>query len=174
MGCPFWMLVCYLSAAVPYVSFSFVWYILSLRFTCLKLLDLISFTCTVPSESWIGGIEDHQRSLSFADAFDLALSGVAGCLGTHPGPEASYEVAFSMDSVRTINGPKKGRMRAAEGVCYLALAIIQHRNPFMDLSWSLHLDSSFHGCRHQICFRDCVSAWVTTWTLTTETACETS
>jgi len=24
MGCPFWMLVCYLSAAVPYVSFSFV------------------------------------------------------------------------------------------------------------------------------------------------------
>ncbi|CAD6271768.1 unnamed protein product [Miscanthus lutarioriparius] len=40
---------------------------------------------------------------------------VAGCLGTHPGPEASYEVAFSMDSVRTINGPKKGRMRAAEG-----------------------------------------------------------
>ncbi|XP_066362539.1 BRCA1-associated RING domain protein 1-like isoform X2 [Miscanthus floridulus] len=40
---------------------------------------------------------------------------VAGCLGTHPGPEASYEVAFSMDSVRTIDGPKKGRMRAAEG-----------------------------------------------------------
>jgi hypothetical protein len=73
--------------------------------------------------------------LSGADAFDLALSGVAGCFGTAlPVPEAAYEVAFSMDSVRTINGPKKGRMRAAEGVCYLALAIIQHRSPFMDLS----------------------------------------
>ncbi|OEL22096.1 hypothetical protein BAE44_0016883 [Dichanthelium oligosanthes] len=32
-----------------------------------------------------------------------------------PRPEASYEVAFSMDSVRTIDGPKKGRIRANKG-----------------------------------------------------------
>ncbi|OQU78211.1 hypothetical protein SORBI_3009G177600 [Sorghum bicolor] len=46
----------------------------------------------------------------------IVAKGVAGCFGTAlPVPEAAYEVAFSMDSVRTINGPKKGRMRAAEG-----------------------------------------------------------
>ncbi|XP_066368318.1 BRCA1-associated RING domain protein 1-like isoform X2 [Miscanthus floridulus] len=51
---------------------------------------------------------------------------VAGCLGTTlPVPEAAYEVAFSMGSDRTIDGPKKGRMRAAEaapnlfsGLCF--------------------------------------------------------
>jgi len=98
----------------------------------LKLLNLI----TLGVMNW-----RHRKSaeelgvLSGADAFDLALSGVAGCLGTTlPVAEAAYEVAFSMGSDRTIDGPKKGRMRAAEAVCYVALAVIQHRSPFMDLS----------------------------------------
>nr|CAB3464894.1 unnamed protein product [Digitaria exilis] len=45
---------------------------------------------------------------------------IADCtLETNPLPEASYEVACSMDSLRTIDGPKKGRIRATKGVSNL-------------------------------------------------------
>jgi hypothetical protein len=121
------MLVCYLSGAVPYVSFSFV---------CFESTFYL-FEAAEPNHYRSHELEASKISrevLSDADAFDLALSGVAGCLGTTlPVPEAAYEVAFSMDSVRTTDGPKQGRMRAAEAVCYVALAVIQHRSPFMDV-----------------------------------------
>jgi len=76
------------------------------------------------SEVCFAGILMEAKSY---DAFNLVILGVTACLGTLPGSEASYEVAFSTDSIRTIDGLKKGRMRAAKGVCYLALAVIQHR-----------------------------------------------
>ncbi|XP_062231685.1 BRCA1-associated RING domain protein 1-like isoform X2 [Phragmites australis] len=40
---------------------------------------------------------------------------IVDCLELRPGPEASYEVTFSNDSHRSFDGPKKGRIRAAEG-----------------------------------------------------------
>ncbi|CAN6346403.1 unnamed protein product [Urochloa humidicola] len=41
---------------------------------------------------------------------------IADCsFDRRPHPEASYEVACSMDSVKAINGPKKGRIRATKG-----------------------------------------------------------
>ncbi|CAN6341612.1 unnamed protein product [Urochloa humidicola] len=41
---------------------------------------------------------------------------IADCsFETRPHPEASYEVACSMDSLGAINGPKKGRIRATKG-----------------------------------------------------------
>jgi BRCA1-associated RING domain protein 1 len=59
--------------------------------------------------------------------FDLALLGVADCSSEMTRrPEASY--VLSMDSIRTIDGPKKGRIRATKGVSYLSLAVIQQRS----------------------------------------------
>ncbi|CAL4894124.1 unnamed protein product [Urochloa decumbens] len=41
---------------------------------------------------------------------------IADCsLETRPHPEASYEVACNMDSLRPMDGPKKGRIRATKG-----------------------------------------------------------
>ena len=54
--------------------------------------------------------------------FDLALLGIADCSSEMTRrPESSYEVALSMDLLRTIDGPKKGRIQATKGVCYYSL-----------------------------------------------------
>lgn len=47
------------------------------------------------------------------------LLGIVDCLAMRPAAEDSYEVTFSDDdSGKPLDVPKKGRTRAAEGVCY--------------------------------------------------------
>ena len=61
-----------------------------------------------------------QRILFYScvDAFHLALLGIMVCLEELvPGPETSNEIKFSHNSHTSIDGPKKGRIRAVEGVC---------------------------------------------------------
>jgi BRCA1-associated RING domain protein 1 len=51
----------------------------------------------------------------------FALVGIMDCSSeVCPRPESYYEVAaLSMDSLRTMDGPKKGRIRATKGVCHV-------------------------------------------------------
>ncbi|CAL4908783.1 unnamed protein product [Urochloa decumbens] len=53
-------------------------------------------------------------------------------LETRPHPEASYEVACSMDSLRPMDGPKKGRIRATKGAPNLFSGLRFYLSAYMD------------------------------------------
>lgn len=69
---------------------------------------------------------------SCVDAFHLALLGIMDCLEELvSGPETSYEIKFSHDSHTSIDGPKKGRIRAAVGVCSMCTC------PFLAIKFNI-------------------------------------